>query len=156
MRKKEKCIAGGQSRPPLQINYKQSYSNNQKKGTRVQKQTVGLSNLGEVIATSIMNSINTIVLIGGFVVLFSVIISILQSSGLLNYCARLFQPLFNVFNIPSSFAAPFLYGIIELTNGAKEIAFIPFKTISTNVILCSFVLRFWWYICIIADFKCNF
>lgn len=128
----------------------------EKKIVNTKTEIVRLSNLGEVIATSIMNSINTIVLIGGFVVLFSVIISILTNSGVLKYCAKLLEPLFSLFNIPSQFGVPFLSGLIELTNGAKEIASVPFKAISTNMIICSFILRFWWCFGIIANIKCNF
>lgn len=153
---KKRTLTGQAQDLPLRSNGRYTYANNQNDYSKTPKQTVCLSNLGEVIATSIMNSINTIVLIGGFVVLFSVIISILQNSGLLDYCARLFQPFFSVFNVPAQFCAPFLSGIIELTNGAKEIASIPFKAVSTNVVLCSFILRFWWNICIITNFKCNF
>ena len=45
------------------------------------KETVNFSNLGEVLANSITSSISTILLIGGFVVIFSSIISILNASG---------------------------------------------------------------------------
>ena len=46
------------------------------------KQTpVTFSNLGSILSESITNSISTILLIGGFVVIFSSIISILKSSG---------------------------------------------------------------------------
>lgn len=41
--------------------------------------TITFSNLGEVLSDSILNAVNTIVIIGGFVVLFSVIISILNN-----------------------------------------------------------------------------
>ena len=40
---------------------------------------VTFSNLGEVLSDSILNAVHTIVMIGGFVVLFSVIITILNN-----------------------------------------------------------------------------
>lgn len=99
-----------------------------------------------------MNSIYTIVLIGGFVVLFSVIISILNQSGILQYCSHFLSPVFHHFSVSQQFCAPVLSGILELTNGVKEIALIPSKSISTNIILCSFLLRFWWYLCVTTSF----
>ena len=48
-----------------------------KKSPRLEN-SVNFSNLGEVLATSIMSSINTVLLIGGLIVLFSVIIPILN------------------------------------------------------------------------------
>ena len=43
----------------------------------------------DVLTSSIMSSIHSVVLIGGFVVLFSVILSILQHSGFLVACSHL-------------------------------------------------------------------
>lgn len=56
---------------------------------------VTFSNLGEVLAESITSSISTILLIGGFVVIFSSIISILNASGLLKTFANMISPMFN-------------------------------------------------------------
>lgn len=56
---------------------------------------VTFSNLGEVLAESITSSISTILLIGGFVVIFSSIISILNASGLLKTFANMISPIFN-------------------------------------------------------------
>ena len=53
------------------------------------------SNLGEVLAESITSSISTILLIGGFVVIFSSIISILNASGLLKVLSNIVAPVFN-------------------------------------------------------------
>ncbi len=53
------------------------------------------SNLGEVLAESITSSISTILLIGGFVVIFSSIISILNASGLLELLSNVVAPVFN-------------------------------------------------------------
>lgn len=123
-----------------------------KKTSSLSHEFVQFSNLGEVLAKSIMNSISTIVLIGGFVVLFSVIISILKQSGVLQALASCITPLLACLSVPQQFSAPILSGILELTNGIKEIAFIPGKAISTNLILCSFLLRFWRYFCIATSF----
>lgn len=57
---------------------------------------VSISNLGEVLSASIISAINTIFLIGGFIVLFSVIISILKSSKILDFTAGLLSPIFNL------------------------------------------------------------
>lgn len=57
------------------INKKSSFNKNK---------NVTFSNLGEVLGKSITNSISTVLMIGGFVVIFSSIISILKSSGILN------------------------------------------------------------------------
>ena len=83
---------------------------------------VTFSNLGSVLSESITNSIQTILLIGGFVVIFSSIISILKSSGL---------PINPIFT-----------GILEITNGINTIANIKIKHISVNIIITAFLLGF--------------
>ena len=66
------------------------YNSSEKKYNKIYSKSstyknVTLSNVGEVLGKSITDSISTVLMIGGFVVLFSAIISILNSSGLLNY-----------------------------------------------------------------------
>ena len=101
---------------------------------------ISLANLGGIIGDSISNSINTILLIGGFVVLFSVIISILQKSQLLNILANFIQPLFSLLHIPTTFCTGFISGILELTNGLNIICNIPSQKLSINIIIASFLL----------------
>lgn len=104
--------------------------------------TVSISNLGEVLSNSIISAINTIFLIGGFIVLFSVIISILENSSILDGLAHLIYPILNIFNVPVSFADGIFTGLLELTNGICNIANITNKSISTNIIICAFLLGF--------------
>ena len=103
---------------------------------------VTLKNLGEVLSISINNSISTILLIGGFVVIFSVIISILNKTHTLNLLSNLLKPVLQMFNMDIDFAKPLLSGILELTNGVKQVSAINIKAISQNIILCAFLLGF--------------
>lgn len=104
------------------------------------KNDINLSNLGGIIGSSITSSINTILLIGGFVVLFSVIISILQTSQLLDIFANCINPIFNILHIPDKFSIGFISGILELTNGLNIICNIPEKKLSINIVITSFLL----------------
>lgn len=103
-------------------------------------ENLALSNLGGIIGNSITSSINTILLIGGFVVLFSVIISILQTSHLLDTFITCLKPLFNLLQIPDEFSSGLISGIFELTNGLNIICNIHTKKLSINIILASFIL----------------
>ena len=116
------------------------YTSNESNSYLNSKNNISLSNLGGIIGNSISSSINTILLIGGFVVLFSVIISILQTSQLLDVLSNFIKPLFNSLNIPSEFATGILSGFLELTNGLNIICNIPCKKLSINIILASFLL----------------
>ena len=101
---------------------------------------INISNLGGIIGNSITSSINTILLIGGFVVLFSVILSILQTTHLLTAFSELIEPILIFFNIPSEFATGLISGILELTNGLNIVCTIPQKKLSINIIIASFLL----------------
>lgn len=108
-----------------------------------QKNIVSFSNLGEVLSKSILSAINTVVLIGGFVVLFSVILSILKNSNILSILTSLLSPIFNIFGINNpQFVNGLLSGVIELTNGVQLISGIAYKQISLNIILSAFLLGF--------------
>ncbi len=122
-------------------NSKISFSNSYK-ATNAPNKNVSFSSLGEVLGKSITNSISTILLIGGFVVIFSVIISIFNQSHLLDAISNLLKPVISIFNIPSTLIKPFLSGIIELTNGVNLVANLHFKEISLNIIVCAFLLGF--------------
>jgi sporulation integral membrane protein YlbJ len=105
-------------------------------------QNASINNLGEVISESIISAISTILLIGGFIVLFSSIISILKSSGIINSLAFFINPVFKLINIDTSFCMPLISGFIEITNGIASISSIACKKLSINIILTSFLLGF--------------
>ena len=101
------------------------------------------SNLGEIISKSIISATSTIIMIGGFIVLFSIIISILNNSKFLNYLSLFINPIFKLFKIDNNvFCFGYLSGIIELTNGLNIITSICYKKISVNIILSAFLLGF--------------
>lgn len=99
---------------------------------------VTFSSLGEVLGNSILSSIKTILMIGGFVVIFSVIISILKHSGILSFISSSLSSAFG----NSEFISSFITGIIELTNGVNAISNIHIKNISVNILICAFLLGF--------------
>ena len=112
------------------------------KSSDSQKKYAHFSNLGEILAQSITSSISTILLIGGFVVIFSSIISILNSSGILNSLNFLLSPIFNFLHIDTNFIQGILTGILEITNGINTISNIVSKKLSINIIFTAFLLGF--------------
>ena len=130
-------------------NYKNRIHNNSKlisvqhKSKSVSKSNeLTFKNLGEVLGNSINSSISTILMIGGFVVIFSVIISILNQTGALTAISKLFYPVLAFLDFDYNFAEPLFSGIIELTNGVNLVSGIHTKMISQNIILCAFLLGF--------------
>jgi len=77
--------------------------------------------LGEMLSDSISKAIQNILMVGGFVVLFSVVISILKEVGA---------------------NSPFIIGLLEITNGIKETATFHAVSINTAIISSAFLLGF--------------
>ena len=116
-----------------------SQNNNINTSTNI---NVNLSNLGQILSESIMKSLSTIFMIGGFIIIFSSIISILKSSGILSTLSNIIKPLFDMFNISSELTTPFITGLLEITNGISQICNIHLKSISISIIFCAFLLGF--------------
>ena len=107
-----------------------------------QSSNPSLSSLGEILGNSIKNATSTILMIGGFVVVFSVIISILNQSHILNGISSILSPALLSIGIPDELVKPLLSGIVELTNGVSLVAATLMKNVSINIILCAFLLGF--------------
>ncbi len=105
-------------------------------------ESITISNLGKILSESITSSTNTILMIGGFIIIFSSIISILNTSGIFKTLTLISSPIFKLLNLDTNFCTPILTGILEITNGIKQISMIPIKTISINIILSAFLLGF--------------
>lgn len=97
-----------------------------------------ISDIGEILGNSIKKAISTILLIGGFIVIFSVILSILESSGILVICTELLSS----FGIPKEISLSTIYGIIELTNGVNLTATLSSSYYTLSILLTSFLLGF--------------
>ena len=123
-------------------NYRPASSASDNSNITNNSKNVYLLNLGEVIGTSITNSISTILMIGGFVVLFSVVISILKASNILQLLALVTYPIFNVLGVSNEIISPLITGFLEITNGIDAISNIHLKNISINIIVAGFLLGF--------------
>ena len=78
-------------------------------------------------------------MLGGFVTLFSVILSILERIKILTIISSLLSKLIP---LDKQLINGFLTGIIEFTNGLNKISLVHQKSISINLILSAFVIGF--------------
>ena len=104
------------------------------------KYKLTFSSLGEALSDSITSAISTILMIGGFVVIFSVIISIFKVSHIISIFDNILSPTFSFFNIPNQYISPLLVGILEITNGISLISCIKIREISLSIIITAFLL----------------
>ena len=114
---------------------KTSFKSSCKRFSTTSYDYLSLNNLGSILSNSIQSAIHTVVIIGGFVVLFSVIVSMLSSSHILNILCSFLE----ILNIPITYSEGIITGLIEVTNGVKLCAI---NTNPFSIITCSFLLGF--------------
>lgn len=99
---------------------------------------IKLSNLGEILTDAIKTSISSLLLICGFIVIFSIIVSMLEQTNIFD----IFTNLFNLLNIPPDASKSILTGIIEMTNGINLSCKISSDFSVLSIMITSFLLGF--------------
>lgn len=94
----------------------------------------------EAFSTSILESIRSILVVGGYIILFFIIIQILQNTYILYPLQQLLKTICNALHIPADYANALLSGTLELTRGCAELATLPNFHIS---LLCISALLGW-------------
>jgi sporulation integral membrane protein YlbJ len=78
--------------------------------------------IGTLLSESIMNAMEVVVKIGGFVIFFCVVSTLLSLSPVIPFLEYILSPVFSLFNIDKSLYRGLLIGLIEVTNGIDLIA----------------------------------
>ena len=100
---------------------------------------IKIADLGGILGSAIVSAIKSILMIGGFVTIFSVILSILNNTKILTIISYFIS---NIFHINSDYIVGLLTGFLEFTNGLYKISTINNKMLSINLILSSFIIGF--------------
>ncbi|MFC4404683.1 sporulation integral membrane protein YlbJ [Gracilibacillus xinjiangensis] len=98
--------------------------------------------LGKVLGDAIIHSIHTLLLIGGFITLFSVLTRIFQEVNILFILSKSLGVILDFLQLPVELAPAFLSGLFEITLGAQEIALAENNSVLIQAILLSFILAF--------------
>lgn len=98
--------------------------------------------LGEVIGDAVINSIKTLVMVGGFIILFSVLTKLFHLVGISPIISGVFQYVLALFSLPAEFASPFFSGLFEITIGAQMISQVSTDTLLQKALIVSFILGF--------------
>ncbi|MFC3040226.1 sporulation integral membrane protein YlbJ [Virgibacillus xinjiangensis] len=98
--------------------------------------------LGEAVSDAVLNSIQTLLMVGGFIILFSVLTKLLFLSGVSSIFANLIEGAFVLFSLPADMTLPFISGIFEITLGAQMISQTPADSMLSKAVIVSFILGF--------------
>lgn len=97
---------------------------------------------GEVVGDSILNSIKTLVMIGGFIILFSVVMKLLILIGITPIIATFIQNGLYFLSLPIELSLPLISGMFEITQGAQMISQTNIHSMLPKAIIVSFILGF--------------
>lgn len=98
--------------------------------------------IGKLLGDAVISSINTLLMIGGFIILFSVVNRLLSIMNITDYLALCIQLLFKLLMIPIDLAIPFISGLFEMTIGSDLISTTTGVTLLQQSIVVSFLLAF--------------
>ncbi len=95
---------------------------------------------GKLLSDSVQSAISTIVMVGGFIVLFSVVIEEIRLIGFLNILKRFIQ-LTSLDNIISSEIIEVLFtGFVEITMGCKGASQLNNTSIISQIVICTMII----------------
>lgn len=97
--------------------------------------------IGLLLGDAVKNSINLILMIGGFIIFFAVIARVLEISGLLPFLSRTIASAIPFIKADPQIVSGLFIGILEVTNGIKECAALQIPTLS-KVVIASFMIGF--------------
>ncbi len=98
--------------------------------------------VGEILGDSVLQSIKTLIMVGGFIILFSVIIQLLHLVHFSVIIGNIFSGLFYIIGIPVHFGEAFFSGLFEITLGVTLISQFETDFLLHKAILISFILGF--------------
>ena len=95
---------------------------------------------GSILGIAVKKSVETLLVIGGFIILFSVIIQLLTLTGFIGYVAHVIRLLNIVPYFDLSIMQAIISGIFEITIGCKLLSEISYLTFSQQAIFCTFII----------------
>ncbi|OCA83984.1 sporulation integral membrane protein YlbJ [Bacillus wudalianchiensis] len=98
--------------------------------------------IGKLMGDAVLSSIHTLLMIGGFIILFSVLNKILFHLNITSLLATGAAKVFSLLHLPSELSIPFIAGLFEITLGSQMISQVQPSDLMEQVIVVSFILAF--------------
>jgi len=98
--------------------------------------------IGKLLGDAVNSSIQTLLMIGGFIILFSVINKLLYQLHITAILAKTMEWLLSSLSLPDMLSIPFISGLFEITMGSQLISQVQDATLLQKAIVASFILAF--------------
>ncbi|WLR43641.1 sporulation integral membrane protein YlbJ [Bacillus carboniphilus] len=97
---------------------------------------------GKILGDAVTRSVETLLLIGGFIILFSVLNQVLSIIHFSDLIAKVIELVLYFFTIDTNLSLPVVAGLFEITLGGKLISSIHSASLFEQLIVTSFILGF--------------
>lgn len=98
--------------------------------------------IGRLLGDAIQSSVQTLLFIGGFIILFSVLNNALNLLGMTTFFAASIQYILQIFQLSKEISFPLVSGLFEMTLGAQMLSQMEGVQLLEQVIIVSFILAF--------------
>jgi sporulation integral membrane protein YlbJ len=95
---------------------------------------------GRLLGEAVKESVNTLLLVGGFIILFSVVISILDLAGVVNLLAAAFSSFLSWIGLEVALTPAFISGFFEIDLGCQLAGTAAAATLNEKVMAISFII----------------
>jgi sporulation integral membrane protein YlbJ len=133
---------GRKSQTPTHSNYKRKIT--LREAFRVLHHT-RLKNkqaFGKLLGDAVRSSVQTLLMIGGFIILFSVLNKLLYMIRLTDVISYIFQYILNIFHLPGELSTPLISGLFEITLGSQLTSQTNNVDLLQKAMITSFILAF--------------
>jgi sporulation integral membrane protein YlbJ len=98
--------------------------------------------IGKLLGDAVSSSIQTLLMVGGFIILFSVINKLLYLLHITEALANSIEILLSVISFPEMLSIPFISGLFEITLGSDLISRVDEASLLQQAVLTSLILGF--------------
>lgn len=98
--------------------------------------------LGKILGDAVTSSVHTLLMIGGFIILFSVLNRMLTQIGIIPFFTFWIQYILQLLSFSTALAFPLLSGIFEITLGSQLASVTTNTPLLQQAIITSFILGF--------------
>lgn len=97
---------------------------------------------GQIIGDAVVSSVETLLMIGGFIIFFSVFTTLLHELTLFEIIHAILRPILHLFHISPDVIQPLSTGLFEISIGTEMIAALNDVSLLTQLAVISFILGF--------------
>ncbi|UOE92948.1 sporulation integral membrane protein YlbJ [Alkalihalobacillus sp. LMS39] len=98
--------------------------------------------LGKLLGDAVQSSVNTLLMIGGFIILFSVLNKLLSLIEVTHILSVVLSGILAIFHIPTELSVPLISGLFEITLGGQMASNVENATLFQKAVVMSFILAF--------------